>query len=69
MAPLQGWWGCLAFASPGRCPGLENFSPSGWGARYSSGPDEMHRAAIAKWELGKYGAYGRDTQPAVTRGG
>jgi acyl-CoA dehydrogenase len=37
--------------------------------RFADGPDEVHRNAIAKWELGKYGSYGSDTQPAVTRGG
>jgi acyl-CoA dehydrogenase len=36
--------------------------------RFADGPDEVHRNAIAKWELGKYGSYGRDAQPAVTRG-
>lgn len=36
--------------------------------RFADGPDEVHRNAIAKWELGKHGSYGRDAQPAVTRG-
>ncbi|MBI5279143.1 MAG: acyl-CoA dehydrogenase family protein [Burkholderiales bacterium] len=37
--------------------------------RFADGPDEVHRNAIAKWELGKYGSYGQAAQPAVTRGG
>ena len=37
--------------------------------RFADGPDEVHRNAIAKWELGKYGSYGRDAQAAITRGG
>ncbi|WP_332815208.1 acyl-CoA dehydrogenase family protein [Ramlibacter sp.] len=36
--------------------------------RFADGPDEVHRNAIAKWELGKYGSYGKDAGPAVTRG-
>ncbi|HYD77209.1 acyl-CoA dehydrogenase family protein [Ramlibacter sp.] len=36
--------------------------------RFADGPDEVHRNAIAKWELGKYGSYGKDATPAVTRG-
>ena len=36
--------------------------------RFADGPDEVHRNAIAKWELGKYGSYGRDAEPAITRG-
>ncbi len=37
--------------------------------RFADGPDEVHRNAIAKWELGKYGSYGRDAGVPVTRGG
>lgn len=36
--------------------------------RFADGPDEVHRNAIAKWELGKYSEYGRDAQVPVTRG-
>lgn len=36
--------------------------------RFADGPDEVHRNAIAKWELGKYGSYGQDATPAITRG-
>ena len=36
--------------------------------RFADGPDEVHRNAIAKWELGKYGSYGKDAEPPVTRG-
>ncbi len=37
--------------------------------RFADGPDEVHRNAIAKWELGKYGSYGRSTEAPITRGG
>jgi len=36
--------------------------------RFADGPDEVHRNSIAKWELGKYGSFGKDAQAAVTRG-
>ncbi|AVO48045.1 acyl-CoA dehydrogenase [Melaminivora suipulveris] len=36
--------------------------------RFADGPDEVHRNAIAKWELGKWGEYGRGAQTPVTRG-
>ena len=36
--------------------------------RFADGPDEVHRNSIAKWELGKYGSYGRDAGIPITRG-
>ena len=36
--------------------------------RFADGPDEVHRNAIAKWELGKHGSYGRDAGVPITRG-
>ena len=36
--------------------------------RFADGPDEVHRNAIAKWELSKYVNYGRDAQVPITRG-
>ncbi len=36
--------------------------------RFADGPDEVHRNAIAKWELGKHGSYGRDAAVPITRG-
>ena len=35
--------------------------------RFADGPDEVHRNAIAKWELGKYAADKRDEPAPITR--
>ncbi|HEY0200444.1 MAG TPA: acyl-CoA dehydrogenase family protein [Burkholderiaceae bacterium] len=35
--------------------------------RFADGPDEVHRNAIAKWELGKYAVDKREIDPPVTR--
>jgi len=35
--------------------------------RFADGPDEVHRNAIAKWELGKYAPSKEDAAPPVTR--
>ena len=37
--------------------------------RFADGPDEVHRNAIAKWELGRWGSFGRNEPAPVTRGG
>ncbi len=36
--------------------------------RFADGPDEVHRNAIAKLELGKYDPRGRDVEMPITRG-
>ena len=35
--------------------------------RFADGPDEVHRNAIAKWELGKYAPGKADAEMPVTR--
>ncbi|RYY94366.1 MAG: acyl-CoA dehydrogenase, partial [Comamonadaceae bacterium] len=35
--------------------------------RFADGPDEVHRNAIAKWELGRYAVDKRDEAAPVTR--
>jgi acyl-CoA dehydrogenase len=37
--------------------------------RFADGPDEVHRNAIAKWELGRWSSFGRNEPAPVTRGG
>ncbi len=37
--------------------------------RFADGPDEVHRNAIAKWELGRWGSFGRNEPVPVTRCG
>ena len=36
--------------------------------RFADGPDEVHRNAIAKWELGKWAPHGSNAPVPVTRG-
>ena len=36
--------------------------------RFADGPDEVHRNAIAKLELGKYAAHPREVEMPITRG-
>ncbi len=36
--------------------------------RFADGPDEVHRNAIAKWELGRWGSFGKHEPVPVTRG-
>ena len=36
--------------------------------RFADGPDEVHRNAIAKWELGKWAPHGSNASVPVTRG-
>ena len=35
--------------------------------RFADGPDEVHRNAIAKWELGRYAVDKKELEPPVTR--
>ena len=35
--------------------------------RFADGPDEVHRNAIAKWELGRYAVDNKELEPPVTR--
>lgn len=35
--------------------------------RFADGPDEVHRNAIAKWELGKYATYNKEAAVLATR--
>ena len=36
--------------------------------RFADGPDEVHRNAIAKWELGRWGSFGQHEPVPITRG-
>jgi acyl-CoA dehydrogenase len=64
-------WAMQVHGGGGMCDDfpLANFYAHARTLRFADGPDEVHRNAIAKWELGKYGAYGKDAEPPVTRGG
>ena len=63
-------WAMQVHGAGGMCDDfpLAHFFASARTLRFADGPDEVHRNAIAKWELGKYGAYGKDAEAAVTRG-
>jgi len=45
---------------------ISDFTSGKWKIGFSLGAPCN---AIAKWELGKYGSYGRDAQVPITRGG
>jgi len=64
-------WAMQAHGGGGMCEDfpLAHAYASARTLRFADGPDEVHRNAIAKWELGKYGSYGRDAQVPITRGG
>ncbi|HUR89211.1 MAG TPA: acyl-CoA dehydrogenase family protein [Ramlibacter sp.] len=63
-------WAMQVHGAGGMCDDfpLAHFFAGARTLRFADGPDEVHRNAIAKWELGKYGAYGKDAEAAVTRG-
>jgi acyl-CoA dehydrogenase len=63
-------WAIQAHGGGGVCGDfpLASFWAGARTLRFADGPDEVHRNAIAKWELGKYGANGKDAGAPVTRG-